>query len=163
MAAARLPMHWFRYLGIALVLPIAFTSAIAIPNLSQTAQGQTSNDGRPLRILSDEQYYDARTGVATARGNVKMFYPARQIQATAAQAQYFSRERRIIFSGNVFILQQGNSIRGETVLYQIDEGLFTVLPQRNRQVESIYVVPPGTDQPPAPQAPRTPNVRNQRR
>jgi lipopolysaccharide export system protein LptA len=70
-----------------------------------------------------------------------MVYPARQIQATSAQAQYFSKERRIDFSGNVYILQQGNnSIRAEKVIYLIDEGKFIALPQPNRQVESIYMV-----------------------
>jgi lipopolysaccharide export system protein LptA len=79
--------------------------------------------------------------VITARGNVQMLYPARQIQATATQAQYFSKERRIDFSGNVYILQQGNnSIRAEKVTYLIDEGRFIALPQSNRQVESIYMI-----------------------
>ena len=70
-----------------------------------------------------------------------MLYPSRQLQATSAQAQYFSKERRIDFSGNVYILQQGgNSIRAEKVTYLIDEGRFVALPQSNRQVESIYMI-----------------------
>lgn len=160
MPDARLPQNWLRRLGMALVVPAALTGAIAIPNFSQlTAQSQTADAGRALRVLSDEQVYDARTGVVTARGNVKMSYPARQIQATAAQAQYFSRERRIILSGNVYVLQQGNSIRGETVVYLIDEGLFQAVPQTNRQVESIYIVPANSDPTAQQQAPATPNFR----
>jgi lipopolysaccharide export system protein LptA len=158
MVMARLPKYWLRRLGLALVVPAALIGAIALPFSSRTAIGQTSDAGRALRVLSDEQFYDARTGVVTARGNVRMSYPARQIQATAAQAQYFSRERRIVLSGNVFVLQQGNSIRGETVVYLIDEGLFQAVPQPNRQVESIYIVPANAEQPPAP-APATPNFR----
>jgi lipopolysaccharide export system protein LptA len=70
-----------------------------------------------------------------------MVYEARGIQATAAQAQYFSKERRIVLSGNVYILQKGgNSIRGETVTYLIDEGRFVATPKSGRQVESIYIV-----------------------
>jgi lipopolysaccharide export system protein LptA len=162
MPSARLLKNWLRRLGIALVVPAALAGAIAIPNISKPAIGQTEDAGRALRVLSDQQFYDARTGIVTAIGNVRMSYPARQIQATAAQAQYFSRERRIVLSGNVFVLQQGNSIRGETIVYLIDEGLFQAAPQPNRQVESIYIVPANAEQPPTP-APRTPNFSSPQR
>jgi lipopolysaccharide export system protein LptA len=71
---------------------------------------------------------------------VQIFYPARSIQATAAQAQYFSRERRIVLTGNVYVLQEGNSLRGENITYLIDEGRFVALPMAPKQVESIYLV-----------------------
>ena len=158
MPYGRLPKNWLRRLGIALIIPAALTGAIAMPNVSNRAIAQTEEASRALRVLSDQQFYDARTGIVTAIGNVRMSYPARQIQATAAQGQYFSRERRIVLSGNVFVLQQGNSIRGETIVYLIDEGLFQAVPQQNRQVESIYIVPPSAEQPPTP-APATPNFR----
>lgn len=94
-----------------------------------------------MTIRADVQEYDAKNQVITARGNVQMLYPSRQLQATSAQAQYFSKERRIDFTGNVYILQQGgNSIRAEKVTYLIDEGRFVALPQSNRQVESIYMI-----------------------
>ncbi len=109
------------------------------PAAAQTPQGQA------LTLRSDIQEANAKTGVITARGNVQIFYPARQIQATAAQAQYFSRERRIVLSGNVYVLQQGNSLRGETITYLIDEGRFVALPQAPKQVESIYLVPETAD------------------
>lgn len=123
-----------------------------------TAQNQPAMLDRPLTLRSDIQEADAKTGVVTARGNVQIDYPARQIQATAAQAQYFSKERRIVLSGDVYVLQEGNSLRGETIVYLIDEGRFIALPKDNRQVESIYLVPednaaiPGTQQPAAPPA-----------
>ncbi len=162
MPYGRLPKNWLRRLGIALVVPAALAGAIAIPNIPKPAIAQTEDAGRALRVLSDQQFYDARTGIVTAIGNVRMSYPARQIQATAAQAQYFSRERRIVLSGNVFVLQQGNSIRGETIVYLIDEGLFQAVPQQNRQVESIYIVPANAEQPQTP-APATPNFRSPQR
>jgi lipopolysaccharide export system protein LptA len=87
------------------------------------------------------QEANAVTGVITARGNVQINYPARQIQATAAQAQYYSRERRIVLSGDVYVLQEGNSLRGETITYLIDEGRFVALPEPQEQVEAIYLVP----------------------
>jgi lipopolysaccharide export system protein LptA len=158
-----------RRLGLVLMLPAALAGAIAIPTQIQTAQAQTADDGRALTVRSDVQEANSKTGVVTARGNVQMYYPSRQIQATAAQAQYFSKERRIVLSGNVYVLQQGNSLRGETITYLIDEGRFVALPQSNRQVESIYLVadPNSPTTPVAPPAPavnpkpafKTPNSR----
>ena len=95
------------------------------------------------------------TGVITARGNVQINYPARQIQATAVQAQYYSRERRIILTGNVYVLQEGNSLRGQTVTYLIDEGRFVALPDNGQQVESIYLV---QDAPPTPSPTASPEI-----
>jgi lipopolysaccharide export system protein LptA len=149
-----------RRVGLALLLPISLVGAVALPGQLPPATAQ-SGGNRPLTIRSDIQEYDAKTQVITARGNVQMVYPARQIQATSAQAQYFSKERRIDFSGNVYILQQGNnSIRAEKVIYLIDEGKFIALPQSNRQVESIYMVEDSnlnrqTDKP----APKTPKLK----
>ncbi len=93
-----------------------------------------------MTVRSDIQEANSQTGVVTARGNVQIDYPARQIQATAAQAQYFSRERRIVLTGNVYVLQQGNSLRGEVITYLIDEGRFVAMPKAQQQVESIYIV-----------------------
>ncbi|WP_066377638.1 MULTISPECIES: LptA/OstA family protein [unclassified Anabaena] len=152
------PLSKMRQLGLALLLPTAFFGALALPHPIPTATAQTSGGNRPLTIRADIQEYDAKNQVITARGNVQMLYPARQIQATAAQAQYFSKERRIDFTGNVYILQQGgNSIRAERVTYLIDEGRFVALPQSNRQVESVYMVQDselnGNTGTPAPQTP----------
>lgn len=130
-----------RRLGLALLFPATFIGALALSNQLETATAQPVTGNRPLTIRADIQEYDAKNQVITARGNVQMLYPARQIQATAAQAQYFSKERRIDLSGNVYILQQGgNSIRAEKVTYLIDEGRFVALPQTSRQVESVYMV-----------------------
>jgi lipopolysaccharide export system protein LptA len=103
------------------------------PGLTQAAR-------QPLTLKADVQQANALTGVVTARGNVRLLYPARQIDATAAQAQYFSRERRIVLSGNVLILQEGNTLRADSVTYLIDEERFVALPQNNRQVESVIMI-----------------------
>ncbi|NET73257.1 MAG: OstA family protein [Sphaerospermopsis sp. SIO1G2] len=151
--------HIFR-LGLALILPIVFLGTFSVSNPIPQAIAQTAKGNRPLTIRSDVQEYDSNTQVITARGNVQMIYPARQLQATAAQAQYFSQERRIDFSGNVYILQQGsNSIRAERVTYLIDEGRFIALPKSDRQVESVYMIDDtnvnGQSSRPAPQTPNT--------
>ncbi|NEQ82718.1 MAG: organic solvent tolerance protein OstA [Moorea sp. SIO2I5] len=132
-------------LGLRLFLPVSLVGAIALPTFLNIPQAQAQNkpsaaDGSALTVRSDVQEANSKTGVVTARGNVQINYPARQIQATAAQAQYFSRERRLVLNGNVFVLQEGNSIQGETITYLIDEGRFVALPQQNQQVESIYIV-----------------------
>jgi lipopolysaccharide export system protein LptA len=120
-------------------MAIAWVSAIALlPVNSLTAQTPSGEGAITLR--SDLQESNSQTGVITAKGNVKINYPARQIQATAAQAQYFTRERRLVLTGNVYILQQGNSMRAETMTYLIDEGRFIATPKSDRQVESTYIL-----------------------
>src|SRR6478672_4703117 len=145
--------HLIKYrVGLGLLLPAVLVGAIAFPSQLQKAQAQTAGDSRELTGRSDVQEANSKTGVVTARGNVQMYYPARQIQATAAQAQYFSRERRIVLTGNVYVLQQGNSLRGENITYLIDEGRFVALPQTSKQVESIYIVADPAPTPPTPAA-----------
>ena len=145
---------WGQWLaGLALVFPLTLS-------FGQFPAAYSQNSSRSITLRADIQEANARTGVLTARGNVQILYPARNIQATAAQAQYFSRERRIVLSGNVYVLQEGNSLRGETVTYLIDEGRFVALPQaQGQQVEAIYIVPESTNSPgsPAP-LPATPEL-----
>ncbi|MBJ7898486.1 MAG: ostA-like family protein [Cyanobacteria bacterium RI_101] len=105
----------------------------------RSVQAQTAPSS-PMTVRSDIQEANSQTGVVTARGNVQVYYPARKMQATAVQAQYFSRERRLVLSGNVYVLQDGNSMRAETMTYLIDEGRFVANPQVSQQVESIYLV-----------------------
>ena len=110
---------------------------------------QTTPKGGALTVRSDIQEADSKTGVITAKGNVQINYPARNLQATAAQAQYFIEERRLVLSGGVYLLQDGNSIRAETMTYLIDEERFIATPQVSQQVESIYIV----DENPNPEKP----------
>ncbi|NMG09534.1 LptA/OstA family protein [Brasilonema sp. UFV-L1] len=133
-----------RRLGLALMLPVALVGAMTFPTQLQKATAQTpqkADQNRPLYIRGKVQEYNSKTQVATVRGEVELSYPARGIQATAAQAQYFTRERQIVMSGNVYVLQQGsNSIKADSVTYLIDEGRFVATPKQGRQVESIYMV-----------------------
>ena len=103
------------------------------------AQAQTGEQGT-ITLKADVQEANAITGVITARGNVQIEYPTRDIVATSAQAQYFSEENRMILSGNVLVLQDGNRLEAETVTYLIDEGRFIALPQPNNQVETTYLL-----------------------
>ncbi|MCY7392557.1 MAG: OstA family protein [Leptolyngbyaceae cyanobacterium CAN_BIN12] len=152
-----------RRLALFAIAPITIAATLLLEGLigftpvgTQTVNAQTAEPSRPLTLRSDIQEANSKTGVITARGNVQIYYPSRQIQATAAQAQYFSRERRIILTGDVYVLQKGNSLRGETITYLIDEGRFVALPQAPRQVEAIYLVQDSPAQSPAPVATPTP-------
>lgn len=128
-----------RRLSLALILPAALSVGVLTSAFLEQVQAQQGRRSLTLRANSTE--LDANTGVVTASGNVQLSYPARQIQATANQARYFDRERRIVLSGNVYVLQKGNSLRANTITYLIDEGRFVALPETNRQVEAIFLVP----------------------
>ena len=123
-----------RLLGLTIVSILNLTLLFApLKAIAQPTSGA-------ITLKSDIQESNSETGVITARGNVQINYPARQIQATAAQAQYYSRERRLILTGNVYVLQEGNSLRAEEMTYLIDEGKFIAKPQSDRQVESTYII-----------------------
>ncbi|ACK66152.1 OstA family protein [Rippkaea orientalis PCC 8801] len=130
---------------------IALTAGvIALKGILPIAQAQTPPSNSPLTVRSDIQEANSETGVVTARGNVQVFYPSRDIQGTAAQAQYFSRERRLVMTGDVFVLQEGNTMRAEIMTYLIDEGRFIATPESAKQVESIYLVTETEDTSPQP-------------
>ena len=124
-----------------MIATAVIVGAISSPLPTSPVAAQATVGNQALTLRSDIQEANAVTGVITARGNVQINYPARQIQATSVQAQYYSRERRIVLSGNVYVLQNGNSLRGETVTYLIDEGRFVAVPEGEQQVEAIYLVP----------------------
>ncbi|QHU98730.1 LptA/OstA family protein [Synechocystis sp. CACIAM 05] len=146
-----LSRHW-GWLAVAMASLGSLSSLPVNVNSSVVAQTAPSS---PMTVRSDIQEANSQTGVVTARGNVQVYYPARNLQATAAQAQYFSQERRLVLSGNVYVLQDGNSMRAETMTYLVDEGRFVANPQANQQVESIYLVE--ESQSPAGPAPTGPN------
>ncbi|MFQ4137472.1 LptA/OstA family protein [Nodosilinea sp. PGN35] len=124
-----------------------------------------AQDGGTITLRSDIQEANAATGIITARGNVQIDYPTRRIQATSAQADYFSNEQRIVLSGNVVVTQEGNTLRAEVVTYLIEEDRFVATPRPNAQVEAIYILPESSPAPgpagaaaPRPPAPRPPTV-----
>ncbi len=125
--------------------PIIKLFLIAIPILaiaSSSLPPTQAQSNTALTIRADVQEANSITGVVTATGNVKMSYPARQIDAVAEQAQYFSKEQRVVLTGNVVVTQEGvNSIKAQTITYLVSEGKFVASPPNNQQVESIYVVP----------------------
>jgi lipopolysaccharide export system protein LptA len=122
-------------LGLAVILA---GSALTLPTL---AQNETeSNQGISIKSLRQEA--NSKTQIVTARDNVQIYYPARQLQARADFAQYFIKEQRMLLSGNVFIKQQGNTLQGETITYTIRDGQFLVTPKQGEVVQSVYNAAP---------------------
>lgn len=107
-----------------------------------------------VSIESDQQRADNLTGVITATGNVRIVYPDRRVVATARQAQYFSREGRVVLSGDVDVIQlEGPSIQADRITYLVDEERVIAEPAEGDQVLSRFPVAPLRRETPAAPAP----------
>jgi lipopolysaccharide export system protein LptA len=123
-----------------LLSSIAFSSMITVPIYPVVVQAQQPSS-QGLSIQADTQEANSKTEVVTARGNVRLNYPSRKVQAQANLAQYYIKQKRILLTGNVLIVQEGSTLEGENVVYLIDEGKFIVNPKSKQQVRSNYLVP----------------------
>ena len=75
----------------------------------------------------------------TATGNVRIVYPDQRVVATARQAQYFSREGRVVLSGDVDVIQDsGHSIRAERLVYLVERERIVAEPAPGQQVITHY-------------------------
>ncbi|MEX1323752.1 MAG: hypothetical protein AB1Z21_06085 [Synechococcaceae cyanobacterium] len=107
-----------------------------------------------MSIESDLQQADNVTGVITATGNVRIVYPDRRVVATARQAQYFSREGRVVLSGDVDVIQlEGPSIQADRITYLVDQERVVAEPAEGQQVLSRFPVAPLQGEAPAAPAP----------
>lgn len=138
--------------------PVSAPAAAATP-----APAAAATPAQPARVStglvtieSDLQRADQLTGVVTATGNVRIVYPDERVVATARQAQYFSKENRVVLSGDVDIVQEGgNLIRAERVVYLVDGERLIAIPPEGQQVFSRLKIqqqqtPPATAAAPAP-------------
>lgn len=132
----RQPKRLCLLFATALALPLLWHSLL--PSSLSEAKGQS---GGAIQMKASRVEANSETGVVNATGNVRIDYPSRSIVATSAQAQYYSREQRIVLSGNVDVVQEGNSLRAETVTYLIEEGRFVATPGAEEQVEAVYILP----------------------
>ena len=126
----------------------------ASPQPSPVAAPARINTGL-VTIESDLQRADQSTGVVTATGNVRIVYPDQRVVATARQAQYFSKEGRVVLSGDVDIVQEGgNLMRAEQVVYLVGSERLTAVPPQGQQVFSRLRMQQHTPAPaPAPAQP----------
>ena len=73
--------------------------------------------------------------MVTSSGNVRIVYPDQRVVATARQAQYFSKEGRVVLSGDVDLVQEGgNLLRAEQVVYQLKGQRLLAIPAAGQQV-----------------------------
>lgn len=101
--------------------------------------------GSLVTIESDLQQADNQTGIVTATGNVKITYPDKGMVATSRQAQYFSKEGRLVLTGDVDVVDaDGQRIRAERLVYQLDQERLTAQPSDGKQVTSKLRLSSGT-------------------
>ena len=145
-------MRSLSMLLLALALPTLIGSIARAQTPAATAKGATSGAGPSaltatpaaalttaglVSIESDLQQADNGTGVITASGNVRIVYPDRRVVATARQAQYFSREARIVLSGDVDVIQDdGSALRAERVIVLLNSQRVVAQPRQGQQVVS---------------------------
>lgn len=92
-----------------------------------------------LTIESDQQSANSSTGVITASGNVRLVHADRGLVATGRQAQYFSREQRIVLSGDVDVVQtDGHTLRADQVTVLLDEQRTLATTSAGQQVTSSW-------------------------
>ena len=102
---------------------------------SSTPASNTTNG--LVTIEADRQQADNRTGIVTALGNVRIVYPDRKMVATSRQAQYFSKEARLVLSGDVDVIDaDGQRIRAERLTYRLDSERLQAEPAQGTQVIS---------------------------
>jgi lipopolysaccharide export system protein LptA len=112
-----------------------------VTKLPSIAQNEVDSS-QGIRIRSLRQEANSKTQIVTARDNVQISYPARQMQARANFAQYFIKEQRMVLSGDVYVKYQGNTLRGENITYTIRDGQFLVTPKTGQVVETVYNAAP---------------------
>jgi lipopolysaccharide export system protein LptA len=118
------------------VLPLFF-SAVLAPALAAPAVVIPTSG--LVTIESDLQKADNSTGVVTATGNVRIIYPDQRVVATARQAQYFSREGRVVLSGDVDVIQEsGHTIQAERLVYLVERERIVAEPAPGQQVITHY-------------------------
>ncbi|MEC8095949.1 MAG: hypothetical protein VX105_01810 [Cyanobacteriota bacterium] len=94
-----------------------------------------------ITIESDQQAADSVTGVITASGNVRLVHDQRGVVATSRQAQYFTKESRIVLSGDVDVVQtDGNLLKADRVTYLLDEERAIATPLEGEQVFSSWTL-----------------------
>lgn len=151
-------MRSLSMLLLALALPTLIGPIVRAQTPAATAKGATSGAGPSaltatpaaalttaglVSIESDLQQADNGTGVITASGNVRIVYPDRRVVATARQAQYFSREARIVLSGDVDVIQDdGSALRAERVIVLLNSQRVVAQPRQGQQVVSTLRLDP---------------------
>ena len=136
------PLSWPNPLVVSLMACLTGAALAATPaaaDLLPRAPGAIIPTSGLVTIESDLQKADNSTGIVTATGNVRIVYPDQRVVATARQAQYFSREGRVVLSGDVDVVQDsGHSIRAERLVYLVERERIVAEPAPGEQVITHY-------------------------
>ncbi len=115
--------------------PVAAQAPAATP---QAPRAKPSATGM-VTIESDVQQADNQNGIVTATGNVRIVYADRGMTATSRQAQYFSNEGRLVLTGDVDVIDtDGQRLRAERLVYQLDSERMLAEPPAGKQVFSKF-------------------------
>ena len=131
--------RWLMRLWLPLVVLVspALMSPAAVR--SQVDDAPAEAQAGLLTIESDQQSANSSTGVITASGNVRLVHADRGLVATGRQAQYFSREQRIVLSGDVDVVQtDGHTLRADQVTVLLDEERTLATTSAGKQVISSW-------------------------
>jgi len=151
---AALALAWPRPAPASAMAPTQAVAASPAPAATPAAAPAGADAGL-VTIESDSQQADNRTGVVTATGNVRITYPDRRMVATSRQAQYYSKEGRLVLTGDVDVIDaDGQRIRAERLVYRLDSERLIAEPRGGAQVYSRLRLQPtqpgGTNAPAAP-------------
>ncbi len=109
-----------RAIRLYLLLPTTLTALVLGFAIGAGANAQTSKE-QSFTITADTQEEDNVTGDVIARGNVSIAYPSAQIQGTATEVRYIKAKRQVVLTGDVQLVQRGQSLQGEKVTCFIEE------------------------------------------
>lgn len=113
------------------------SAAVPLPTVVAATPSTNPARGGLVSIESDQQQADNVTGVVTAIGNVRITYPERGMVATARQAQYYTREGRLVLSGDVDIIDRdGQRLRADQIVYWLNGQRLLALPAKGQQVQT---------------------------
>ncbi len=117
-----------------MVTALLCLSSSAVSQELQDAAGSNGDEGS-ITIESDIQSSDNTTGVVTAIGDVLILYPDRGLVATSRQAQYFTKEGRVVLSGDVDVIRDdGEVLKAEKVVYLLEDDWLLANPKPGEQV-----------------------------
>ena len=128
--------------SVAVIATLLLVQSFHYSLQGQVVDGLTSAPPLPkndslVTIESDIQQADNQTGIVTATGNVRITYPDKGMVATSRQAQYFSKEGRLVLSGDVDVIDaDGQRIRADRLVYQLDQERLLAKPAQGKQVMS---------------------------
>jgi lipopolysaccharide assembly outer membrane protein LptD (OstA) len=105
-----------RHIVLSLLLPATLTTVTSLSIIINSVSAQRL-DTQPSATTPIKQTTQPVADVYIWQGNVKFDFKAAKINATADKAEVFPKERKVVLTGNVRILQNGKIQETDTVTY----------------------------------------------